>query len=82
MLPLLGHRGVSLADQIDASLQAVAVDDDLNAVAVAHLADRTARQGLRPDVADARPVETPEKRASVSTATCLPKLRCFSADVI
>jgi len=26
------------------------------------------------------PVETPEKRASVSTATCLPKLRCLSAE--
>ena len=25
------------------------------------------------------PVETPENRASVSTATCLPKLRCFRA---
>ena len=28
------------------------------------------------------PVETPEKRASVSTATCLPHDRCLSAAVI
>ena len=28
------------------------------------------------------PVETPLKRASVSTATCLPKSRYFSAEVI
>ena len=28
------------------------------------------------------PVETPEKRASVSTATCLPHEMCLSAEVI
>src|SRR5262249_38301739 len=45
---------LTLADQIDAALQAVAVDEDLDAVAVAHLADRPARQRLGSDVADAR----------------------------
>src|SRR5207302_962370 len=46
---------VRVADQVDRAFQLVAVDDDLDAVAVAELADRAAGEGLRRHVADARP---------------------------
>ena len=70
------------ADQIDAAFEPVTIDDNLDAVAVTHLADRPAGKRLGPTWPIQAPVETPEKRASVSTATCLPKLRNFRADVI
>src|SRR5436853_6760895 len=44
---------ISFADQIDASFQGIAIHDDLNAIAVADLADWPARQSFRSDVADA-----------------------------
>src|SRR5262249_36302831 len=43
------------ANQIDAPLQPIAVDDNADAVAITDLADRPARQRFRPDVADAGP---------------------------
>ena len=47
------ESSVAVADEVDAAFELVAVDDDLDAVAVAHLADRAAGQRLRADVADA-----------------------------
>jgi hypothetical protein len=65
-----------LADEVDPSGELLRVDFDLDEIAVAQLADRTARERF-----GQAPVDTPEKRASVSRATCLPKGRYFSADV-
>src|ERR1700676_1673259 len=48
-----GKPVVSLADEVDRTVQCVAVDHDFNRVAVAHPPDRTAAQGLWRDVADA-----------------------------
>src|SRR5881628_316539 len=44
---------IAVAHEIDRALQAIAVDDDLDQVAVQHLADGTARERFRTDVADA-----------------------------
>src|SRR5437867_840001 len=45
---------IAVADDIDRSLQAVAIHDDLDQVAVLHFADGAAGQRLRADVTDAR----------------------------
>jgi hypothetical protein len=42
------------ADQIHRTLERVAIDHDLDEVAVAHLSNRTAHERLRSDVSDAR----------------------------
>ena len=58
-----------------------AIDDDLDDVAFADLADRAAGEGFGETWPMQAPVETPEKRASVMTATCLPPSRCLRAEV-
>src|SRR5205823_3485363 len=44
---------LTFANQINAAFELVAVNDNLEAVAVAHLADRSPRQRFGPDMADA-----------------------------
>ena len=68
--------------QVDTSHQAVSIDDDLNDVAVSDLGDGPPGQRLGPIWPMQAPVETPENRASVTTAMCFPKERCFRAEVI
>src|SRR5437588_6845788 len=43
---------LAVADQVDAALEAIAVDDDLDDVALEHLADRPARERLGSHVTD------------------------------
>ena len=68
-------------DQVNARFEAIAIDMNSDEVAVHDFADRSARQSFRADVPDARAGGDPENRASVSSATCFPNGRCFSAPV-
>ena len=62
------------SDQIDGAFHGVAVDDDLDQVAVEHLADRPPASASGDTCPMQAPVETPLKRASVMTATCFPNV--------
>jgi hypothetical protein len=72
----------TLANEVDCPLHSHAIDNHGDPVAVLHLADRPASQCLRPMCPTQAPVETPENRASVRSATCFPKGSDFSAEVI
>ena len=71
----------AFADEIDRAFELDAIDHDLDQVAVAQLADRTAGSASGETWPMQAPVETPLNRASVSSATCLPNGRYLSAEV-
>ena len=48
-------KSFSFTDQVYAALQPITVNDDLNAVAITDLANRSTRQGFRCNVPDACP---------------------------
>ena len=78
---ILPRRSLSdhSTDEINPALERVAIDDNLDHVA--GVAQRSAGERFRRYVPDAAPVDTPLNRASVTTATCLPKERCRNAAV-
>jgi hypothetical protein len=43
-----------MPNQVDAALQAMSIDNNLDQVAILHFANRPSRQGFRSDVADTR----------------------------
>ena len=59
------------ADQVDAPVERVAIDHDLDDVAVASLPIGPPASASGPTWPMQAPVDTPEKRASVTTATRL-----------
>ena len=69
--PLLAPKNPRVAHQVNRPGQFVAIDHDLDLVAFAHFADGAPASASGEMWPMHAPVETPLKRASVSSATCL-----------
>ena len=78
-----GSRSPPTPTRLTVPVRRVAVDHDLDQIVVAHAADRSAAAAPRARCARCtHRVEKPEKRPSVSSATCFPHGRYLSAVVI
>ena len=71
----------SIADKIQTAVERVAVDDNLDHVAVAEFADRASSQCFGTDVTDAGSGRDAGEAGVGDQGTCLPNDRYFNADV-